>query len=535
MRTMPGHIVDLIRRLDTAPTIFARLAGQAESKPDIIRELGETRCVDVVSTLAAFLFESHDLSSAAIDAIGQVMPHATAQDLCRLDEQLRSQNVWWGSQVWRDAQPDAVAGLDVPEHAAAAVYGVLSSHPRGYIREAAVTQLARIHSGAELPFLLLRLNDWVAKIHDAALAAIESRLESEQFDDFMANLDLVFRLEECRRYDHTAVVSRVIKALASPDYADQLATALRSASRTVRRRTYRATVEFGGADATRVIRQCLRSDDGVLRLWATRDAKFLLADKELQEALPAVLDDRFLPVRRESLLCVMARFPDQTVKWLTLALLDQSRSLREFARFHLRKAPDVDIANYYRENLNRPDTLRQAIVGLGETGHRGDEQLVFNFLLDRRPSIRAATIRCIGLLSKGWPNAILFDAIQDDSKQVVLEACNALAQSIDVVELSRLGGILRNEVRTGVLMSVLDLVDRRETWDAMPYLVEATASRNSEVADAAMLKIRSKVNHVYTSPTATQRELIQDALHHSDDAMPSEFAAEFANWLETRG
>jgi hypothetical protein len=39
-----------------------------------------------------------------------------------------------------------------------------SFHPSGYVREEAIAHLAAVWDGTELPFLLIRVNDWVAPV-----------------------------------------------------------------------------------------------------------------------------------------------------------------------------------------------------------------------------------------------------------------------------------------------------------------------------------------------------------------------------------
>jgi HEAT repeat protein len=160
--------------------------------------------------------------------------------------------------------------------------------------------------------------------------------------------------------------------------------------------------------------------------------------------------------------------------------------------------------------------------------------LIIRFLFDGRATIRAAAIRSIGLLSKGRPNAVLFDATHDESRKVAREACHALRYSIDAIELPRLADLFRNELRTSVLLSLLDLIDVKETWAAMPYLIEAAASHNDDVARAAAVKIGSKFNHVFTNPSEEERAAILAALQRGSSAVPAALATEFTQWLESR-
>ena len=200
----------------------------------------------------------------------------------------------------------------------------------------------------------------------------------------------------------------------------------------------------------------------------------------------------------------------------------------------LRKSDNFDFAAYYRQNLTHSGSLELAIAGLGETGDANDERLIIPFLSDERAKIRAAAVRSTGLLSKGRPSAALFDSIQDASKKVASEACNALERSIDAIELPDLANLFRKEGRTSVRMAILNLIDLKDTWATMPDLVEAAASDDSEVAKAAQRKILGKFNRVFTTPPDDQRDAILSALRRNAGSVPAKFATEFSTWLASR-
>lgn len=61
-------------------------------------------------------------------------------------------------------RPEQVQSIARDEATRTAVLGVLSNHHNGYVREEAVRLLSQVTDGSELPYLLVRQNDWVAPI-----------------------------------------------------------------------------------------------------------------------------------------------------------------------------------------------------------------------------------------------------------------------------------------------------------------------------------------------------------------------------------
>lgn len=86
---------------------------------------------------------------------------------------------------------------------------------------------------------LLRLNDWVSNVCDAAYEAIRSRLKAEYGRSFIANLALVSRLEEAGRADHKAFIQAINELLQSAECRTALLESLKSAGRFIRRSSFR--------------------------------------------------------------------------------------------------------------------------------------------------------------------------------------------------------------------------------------------------------------------------------------------------------
>src|SRR6185369_11285928 len=80
------------------------------------------------------------------------------------------------------------------------------------------------------------------------------------------------------------------------------------------------------------------------------------------------------------------------------ALLDENTSARWQARILRIARGPVDLAGFYRMALSTaasPARVRGALLGLGESGARGDVALVKPYLEAERPSVRRAALRAL--------------------------------------------------------------------------------------------------------------------------------------------
>src|SRR3989442_8059059 len=152
--------------------------------------------------------------------------------------------------------------------ASVSLFGMASFHRSGYVREAAIKRLDLITSGAELPFLILRLNDWVSNVRDAAYGAIRSRLRSEYARHFIANLQLLTRLEEAGRADHKPLVQAIYQLSQSAECWSALLESLKSEDRFIKRASFKLALNSIAPALPEAVRLALHQKDTVVRAWA---------------------------------------------------------------------------------------------------------------------------------------------------------------------------------------------------------------------------------------------------------------------------
>ena len=228
--------------------------------------------------------ESPRLAIAISDCLHHLLQQIAPKDLPVFDEQLRQFNDGRNPARWNQLLPADVPRLPKTLASRSSILGLASLHRNGYVREAAVCQLDLIEDGREIPFLLLRLNDWVAGVRKAAVSAIHRRLVPGRLEDFVRSIHLVFRLVGCKRDDHSEIVAKVLKELVAPQNEAVLDGLVNGDDRRVRRRCFRLAIELDRPHRGRLIKTGLRSSDAVIRLWAANRASRDLHGEELENA-----------------------------------------------------------------------------------------------------------------------------------------------------------------------------------------------------------------------------------------------------------
>lgn len=145
-------------------------ASKLDQSPHNARELvalaAEALTTDLVSgRFLRGLFGRRD--SAAMATLAERLEKMNADELSRLDPEVREISYYGASDGWSSAQVRRVGGFGQQPHAWA-ILGFLTFHRDGHMRQSALQALGATENPKALLFILLRLNDWVPQVRDAA-------------------------------------------------------------------------------------------------------------------------------------------------------------------------------------------------------------------------------------------------------------------------------------------------------------------------------------------------------------------------------
>jgi HEAT repeat protein len=372
-------------------------------------------------------------------------------------------------------------------------------------------------SWRELPYLLLRLNDWVGQVRQAARDAVADRITTDYIGPFVANLALVVRLERARRADLHGLLDRIHLLISSAEAVPALIQAMNSRNKEARRASFRLLVSREPDDLERRLRIALHADDPIIRLRAAAEAIERLEQTQLLPLLETMSDDTAAPVRLEALVAWVNRFPEQAGERLQGALLDRSAAVRAQARYYIRQREGMDFAQFYRDALatSQPDGLVVALSGLVETGSPADAAHIGSYLTHPSARVRRTAIRCVMTLGSDQFTHPVLERVFDDSTSVSRQAAVFLqpyAASIGATTLWALFELARS---VHVRRSLLLLLARLPKWESVCYLVRAAAVGDHVTASWARERLRrwqARYNQGQTAPSGEQLDRLAAAL-----------------------
>jgi HEAT repeat protein len=386
-----------------------------------IASLGRSRDLRVIPELLVYLPPAASIyGEAAADAVHALIESASPEAIAQFDAWYRART-WQGppSPSWANMR---VGPLEPWAKGYPATVGLATCHRSGFVREKAVETLARCETGLELPFLLVRLNDWVPEVRFVAAKGARLRLTAAYASHWVRCLALLERLRLGSRSDHGWLRGPVDALLQRDECRAALEAGLLSGSVGVRRACLR--VAAGLADPTELVRRALGDPDP---LTSGRAADLLCRTLEgdaLRKVL-AVMRRGNARARGLALTSHCAGFPEDAEEVLRAALLDGAASVRELARFEWRKKePALDFASFYRSAIDRRtgDEEVAALRGLAETGTVQDVPLFLKYAENQRARLREAAVFGLGRCDGENHRELLVKSLSDTNLGVVKTA-----------------------------------------------------------------------------------------------------------------
>lgn len=541
MRSVSAQTRLLIEQLNAPAGFWGKItSGRDDARLiALIADSGEPAAVVAVAPFV--LSESASVARAAAAAVERLLSSVTPEDLARLDSVFRERSPYAGRyrMEWHRLAPSDLGRFESFSGQRIVLLGLASFHESGYVREEAVRRLAGSNSGAELPFLLIRLNDWVAEVREAARLAVGLRLSPRHAGSLMENLPLVARLMRVARADHSQIGEAVEVLLKSADCRDTLLRGLESKNRSVRRICFRLAAEAEGSDTRAVLERALADRDTVIRLWAARQISAGLGGGATESLLEIMKGDHFMPVRREALRALLSLWPKKAEAALRRALFDSHASLREEARYQLRKAGEDDFASVYRQVLADAvgGELYSAVSGIGETGTASDDSMVLPYAPHPSPKVRRAAIKALARLNGDKHLSVFLTALRDETPAASREARKALTSRAASVGGERLWEIFSaSSLLPHVRHNALNLLSRLGKWDGIYYLIRAVGDHDVRIAEASRLGVvrwLSQFNRSFTVPTPEQISRFESALRERGHLLGESIREQL--WFSVKG
>lgn len=405
------------------------------------------------------------------------------------------------------------------------IWAILTMHPSGYVREAALRRLVlSTQLAVALPYVLVRMNDWVPQVQTIAVAAAKKWCVPELADAWVSMRGLVLQLRERSRVDNAWLTDALAEIFLRPEVRRELIDAVGSGDIRVARWAFDVAMSLPDAERGAVVELGFQSVDDLLRMRAACTVRTWPGCPGRERLLMMMAADRLMPIRREALYATLDGPAEVRRVALCNALLDRHASMRSAGRFYLgersvREEDRVDVRGFYLRVLSQgePAGRATAILGLGECGVRDDADMLARIVAESRWSVAAAAVRAVAMLDGAQRVNWFIELLGDVRLSVASEAGRALAAMPGAVPAEPLRELLRGAASVHARRYALRVLLQRHPFDAVTDAITAAGSGEALlVRPGTELIERARAWRISHGPTAAQVDAAQRAL----DALP---------------
>jgi HEAT repeat protein len=477
----------------------------------ILKQVGDTGETLAIPMLLSFAMASdREVRAAARSAIRRLFEQMSIEQLPALDEALRQS--WAHLEDWYGIKPAAIRKFKTNSEDDLVLLALTSGHRDGFVRSEAIRALGEVQSATVIPFLLVRLVDWVEAVRRVADIALMEKLKPAYGATIVRCLGLLQRLSENSRF-RQAYSDWIVDLLKDPVCAVYVSDGLKSHDCYVRRQCYPIAVGNPALSRKEVVGRAIQDVDVTVRKWVFAVGPGLLTAGEV-DWIKLAVKDSYPPIRRKAYDALVAN--QATPEELSSFLFDRSVGIRRACQALFLDRFGIQPVERYRSALVGSNSRKTEVAarGLAETGSCEDACRLLRLLAHRSARVRRAAVYGLSKLKAENLQEALLDVITADTRSVVGEAALVLLQRRTTSSES-IWIAARKNPQEEVLLTVLRQMKSAGKWAQLKLYLEAAATGNIKLAECAverMMMWEQQYNKTFVQPSASEASVLLDLL-----------------------
>ena len=468
--------------------------------------------------------EHHDQSKLmAAKALRETLDSLSFDGIVRIDAQIRQTTSMEWSINWCDLNISNffTPQMDAQDKRALTIFA--SFNPNGFIREQAV-KLLQSHDGT-LPFIMLRLNDWVSQVRQAASTAFSYRLQRLSGGELLAALPFAEKLKWGGRGSHAEYTNSFFLLLTAPEHLPDLMIGLESKEVRTRKICVNALFGVSPPRIELALERLTCEPEPFLR--ATIFRKLNGIGHCLDDAVDVFLRDRYPLNRMLAFQYLLDTNTDGVYDVAKNLLLDKSAAIRETAQKIIHEqTPEFDFRAFYLDSLGQSTTA--AIYGLGEKGQKDDTAVLSGYLDDNRVSVVKSSMASLMKLDGERYNGPITGML-DDPRVGVAKTARNLVMKMVLPDYEKVKEIFSTTRYEHTRLKCLDILFAAPKWSRIIHMLEALAYDDEQIREKSLVAIKRwlfSFNRSFALPSDKQSEEIRRLISTLSGVLGSKIANE---------
>jgi HEAT repeat protein len=465
-----SEINELLRQLHRKPRWCSRI--DRKRKIQILRTISTIGTPFTIPSIFRFVYSlNRELSNETARTIHELMLKVKPSQWTQLYVSFRNIEIPISLLEYFSRFPDSIAVY---------LLGVASLNGNGYVRQESIHRLHKISSPLKIPFILLRLGDWVPQVRESAETVLSGCLKEEFLDTYFSLTEIMDWMTRVERIDLTQVYNRIVEYLHSSP-GDPLSKALDNPDPKIRLFCYKSLLAKNPEDRKHYQKAAMDPNPDVR--WFVYQQIGKLSAENQYRLFSLWIKDPSPKISSSVMMSVSEEHWQDFQKVIFENGFNDSPMIRHTARFLLKKHGVEISADEYRNRLSSDSVSPGILYGLAETGTDDDCLTLMQYVNHPRSRIRLAALAGLYRLSKVRAQPYLIEALRDSRLRIRRFSSIILGKDNDYDRVS-VRKILVNG-NSASKISALKVLCCSASWDALEDVFQMIIDKDEAVSQIA--------------------------------------------------
>jgi hypothetical protein len=354
----------------------------------------------------------------------------------------------------------------------------------GFIRERAMRAFEHYPGRLALVASLIRCDDWVLPVQEAAVALLLRLVETEIGELLFEQIPLLLRLRLRQRFAEQLWTRHIEPVLLSPRFRNSRWQSTKSPNATARAFGYQLVLEADPDHSEEVLRNACADPHPKVALWGLNNVKQALGPKKVEDILGCAIWHRSSSVRSAALRSCASFGSSNLRARLEESIFDSSRGPRDAAGHLLETLFHVSARERWRKVIDTGTSghLPVAVTAMSYVAELEDVNRLEPFLDDPVARTRSAALRGLVRAKASKCDDYFMDALRDQSGLVVRWALILLSKEGQLLGRGELAQAYASAQSERVRWQLIRGARLMGKWDALMFLLPLLSTSDGLIA-----------------------------------------------------
>lgn len=483
---------------------------------EIISRLEEEKSLnDVPIVFWALLLNNERIKQKAVRVLNFSIKNLSTKKILSLDKIFRDRTSYNWSYNWKKESIKSLLHDDISEEEKINIIGLATFHSSGYFREKALIELLKIDNPKILPFIIIRINDWVNPIQTKAINFIVDYINKANFTNIVENIYLLQHTEKYTRNNSGILLDKLNDLIESGNVNEEILTCVRSNNKYAREFSQNILIDKSMCDINQLVHIVLEEPDTNLRTKAIERIIPKLKDEELINIREKLLYDKSHKIRVRAITALYEIGYYTSYEDFEYALFDKAFSVREIARFYMKKLGFNQFIDLYKNRLSEEGYTDNTILGLAEVASKNEMEILKRYISIAKTNVVKKILKSLSELDFYTCEKEILTSLEDQRIGVSNQAKRLLVENRGMIDYEKVYQIYCNTNLEHVKSNTAFVLCNVGKWDALAYIIEMYSNKDKDISNIgnfALDKWKGNYNKSFTKPSNNQYEKIYEAL-----------------------